>query len=438
MMGVKVMGLVLGSVAVAWTVAAAVSRTKQARRAWNAIGLGILLLALAVAPWWAQSVAVTGRPLSPIPLKILGIELGRILPDLAWIQHRPGTVLSVIDEWQGFLTLLQPSETTPRLGPIWSVLFAAWLPAVAILVAKERRSYALCMASFVLAFLVAFYHPEMLVLRKYWATTNSRYWIQILPLVAAVVAAGAETVLRRRTFWLLFAFAATAFYAAQELCWGVSGVTLRALPATASMVGATLLLSIAIAARYGIRNLVLVALLIICGGAPALQAYRDRTRWAVYGDEHTKMFHSLLRYWVSAASTLDMPPSSYRIAVASGPWQNGDNWLVYPFLGRRYQNQLLYVPITASGRIPSFDGTDSYVAEADFAAWVARLYQWKITHVMSFWPPSLEFMWMQEYPELFEPISVDSRWGGCYRLRPWPIAKQALDKRALEESGASN
>ena len=126
-------------------------------------------------------------------------------------------------------------------------------------------------------------------------------------------------------------------------------------------------------------------------------------------------WHYTLRYWSEAARIVDDPARPARIAVTSAPWQNHDSWLDYAFLGRHFQNQLVYVPITASGKIGHFDGTEAYQQGADFEAWHRRLQDGRIGYVMSFWPTSIELRWMRGHPEQFEEVSAAKTWG-CFRV----------------------
>jgi hypothetical protein len=117
------------------------------------------------------------------------------------------------------------------------------------------------------------------------------------------------------------------------------------------------------------------------------------------------------RYWAPAAARLDDVAPGAIIAVTSGPNQNGDNWFTYFFLGARLQNRLTYLSPRADGAIPP-RGADS----GDRAAWLHRLAQRGVTHVVSFTPPSLEKTWMDADPQHFQRLDGDDAWG-AYLVR---------------------
>ncbi len=430
MAGVKIMGVVLGAAGFFILTLALVCKHRKKPAHWLGWAGGIVLALCAVGPWWWRATMKTGRPLSPIPLRIFGVSLGVVNPDLQWIQERSHAAFSWAREWTTLNALFEWNPETPSLGPVWAAAFVLFGWALARMWRAGQKRGAVWLAGLAAAFLIAYYHPEMWVLRTFWVTSNARYWIQILPLVAVALSAGAETVRGGRRVWACAVFAVTLWHASREMFWGVSGVTLDAIPWTVAVLcvcGGTLLFFIL---RRWWVEMAFVSVLAVPLLLARLAEYRDRTRWEVYRDEGTRSYHGLLRYWVPAAERLDQPGISHRIAVTSAPWQNGDNWLVYPFLGRRFQNELMYVPISESGEIVPFDGTPRYLETSHTAAWVARLYRHGVTHVMSFWPPSVEGHWMLSHPQFFVPLSVSRKWGGCFRVRPWDEARVLLEQSA--------
>jgi hypothetical protein len=428
MMGVKVMGLVLGGTALVVLALYVAVEHRRSGAHGLALAVCVVLAALAVWPWWLRSIQATGRPLSPLPIRLLGLELGRINPDLQWLQVRPSTVFSWAREWAALKALFLWNEASPSLGLAWAGLAATLMVLLPRLLKRPHHRSRGFLVALLGAFLGAYYHPDMLVLRTHWPTSNARYWIQIVPLAAVLLSAGFETFSWGRRIWTLLGVAIGMWYAQRELFWGVSGVTLTNLPWVAALLWAGFWGVRALLLRNWRTELAVVGVTAVPLLVAAVTEYRDAHRWAVYADQGTMSYHHLLRYWVRAAERLDEPERPHRIAVTSAPWQNGDNWLVYPFLGRRFQNELMYVPISESGEIVPFDGSTRYLETSYPAAWVARLYQRGVTHVMSFWPPSIEVYWMLQYPQVFEPISVSRKWGGCFRLKSWADAQREFER----------
>jgi hypothetical protein len=124
--------------------------------------------------------------------------------------------------------------------------------------------------------------------------------------------------------------------------------------------------------------------------------------------DYTLHWFAAWRTWMPAVALVDNPPERYRIAITSAPTQNADNWFAYPFMGRRLQNEVVYVPISGDGHLRHF-GSEQENADllhtADFWAWNLRLRRAGVTHVMSFSPPGMESAWMAAHPESFERLA---------------------------------
>ncbi len=388
-------------------------RSRAAHFKW--VLLGGALAFLSVVPWWIHSYQQTGYPLSPVPLKLFGITLGTTVPELAWVQVRPDAVSSPGRELDVLSTLFSFDVPSPRLGP-FMLLPVFLFPAGVAVLWRRNRWGALLLATVTASAIIAFYFPGMKVIRLFWAASNARLLLSLVPpTVLGAAVAFNETPKRARLFALLLGLLA-AVQAYDGIFWGVDGIVLKVLP----FLALGLILLSALAGRMLVTGRVAAAcmalLLVPAFLLPALVPFRDRSRAEVYANEGIMTWHYTLRYWSDAARIADDPARPVKVAVTSAPWQNHDSWLDYAFLGRRFQNMLVYVPITASGRIGHFDGTESYQDGARYEVWLCRLQEWGVSYVMSFWPISIEQMWMRQHPEAFEKLSEGKQWG-FYRVR---------------------
>jgi hypothetical protein len=415
MAGTESEALPLGGVTAVVLVAGVLSdaRFRAAHLKW--IFLGGLFAIFAVAPWWVHSYFRTGYPLSPVPLKLFGFTFGTIVPELAWVQARSGAISTPGKELEVLGTLFSFGVDYARLG-LFMLLPVFLFPAGVVVLWRRNRWAAILIAAVASAVVIAFYFPGMAVIRMNWAQSNARLILSLVPLATlGAAAAFCETPKRSLFFSLVLAILA-AYEAFDGVFWGVDGIVLTVLPFAA--------LGLILAAALGIRLIaggrttafcsmvMLVPLFLL----PVLAEFRDRTRAEVFADEGVMTWHYTLRYWSDAARVTDDPARPVKIAVTSAPWQNHDSWLGYAFLGRRFQNTLVYVPITESGRVAHFDGTESYQQGSSYEVWDWRLREWGVDYVMSFWPTSLELMWMRQHPERFEKISSGEKWG-FYRVR---------------------
>lgn len=377
--------------------------------------LGAVFAFLCVLPWWVYSYLRTGHPLSPVPLKLFGITFGAFVPELLWLQARPDAVSTLAKELEVLRALFSFDRYSPYLGT-FMLLPVFLFPAGVVSLWRRNRWAAVMLAVVPLSVVIAFYVPGMKVLRLFWTSSNSRLLFSLVP--AAVLGAAiamSDASKRAKLFSAMLGLLAVV-QAFDGMFWGVDGVVLTVQPflALGLILLAVLVGRLAVAGKIAAVFALMAFVPLI--SMPALASFRDRTRADVFEDDGVMTWHSTLRYWSDAARLTDNPARPVRIAVTSGPWQNNDSWLDYAFLGRRFQNTLVYVPISVSGRVHYFDGTELYQRDADYSAWLGRVMDWNVDYVMSFWPTSLEQMWMRQHPEAFEKLSEGKQWG-FYRVR---------------------
>jgi hypothetical protein len=177
------------------------------------------------------------------------------------------------------------------------------------------------------------------------------------------------------------------------------------------------LLSLLVRSAFGRgRALGLAALLLAwMWSSAALQTRRDETRSLAMAE--SAGLHGLPRYWTEAAAAVDGGNQPHRIAITGGSAQRVDNWFSYFFYGKRFDNRLTYVPITADGAIVHFGPDKAWIRQSHRSSWLARLSERKIDLVMTFAPHSLEQQWMDGTPERFRRLYGDLHWG-LYAVLP--------------------
>ncbi len=412
MAGIKIHGLILAAFGAAIFLAGVLGDPSAGRAHLKWYLAGGLLALLAVAPWWVHTARLSGYPLSPIPVKLLGITLGQENGAVAWIGNQPNVVSNWRTELGALAQIFSFSEAAPRLGP-FMLLPVLLFPAGIAAIARRNRWAAWLAVVLAAGALLGYFHPAMTAVRLRWIDSNSRFLLPLVPLAAVVAAVAFRDHPRLALLYSLTLGAATLIHAAREVFWGVAGPLPAMMPLLALLL---VVLGIAVVrlsrtAAAAVCAAALVPLVLL----PPLAVFRDAMRNEVYSNEKVMVWHYTLRYWSQAARLLDRPGSEVRIAVTSAPWQNHDNWMAYALLGRRFQNRLLYVPISGSGEILPFDGTENYQQGADYETWRARLLDQRVDYVMSFWPPSIERLWMQGHPDAFAEVSSGEKWG-CYRV----------------------
>jgi hypothetical protein len=141
-----------------------------------------------------------------------------------------------------------------------------------------------------------------------------------------------------------------------------------------------------------------VVLLIILG---LVQKARDRTRYDYYST-HLEL-HPFPREHVPVWQALDHPVQPQVIAVAAGYRYYGHNWFLYPAMGSRLQNRLVYVSPTVEGTTPSYT-PGVPIHPVDPAIWVQRMKESQADLFFVMQTGTLEEGWARLAPETFEPV----------------------------------
>lgn len=372
---------------------------------------GAAIFAAVAAPGLVRNAIVSGYPLGQAPVRIAGISLGDPDSYLAWYTFRPDELPK--ETWKDRAVLLDRVFRLGR-GQREALCLATVAPLLLLLPACVRRtppSFATTVLGGSAIVLALVWGSSFDTLRLLWAPTVARF---LLPIAApAVVLAGSVAQAGRwSTAWRWYLLASAVWMVARS----TDGVV-RVEYAAASAVLGAVALAAAVASRVPARWRVAACVALPLALLPPLQFARDALRFRLPLVAHPQ--HELNNYWFSCAPLAEIPGKRLRIAIASGNWRNHDNWFVHYFLGSRLQNEIEYVPPTRDGSIIEFgpDYDARMEREADAAAWIRRLRERGVTHVMSFGPPGIEARWMHARPVEFRFLAGNPGEHGLYELR---------------------
>jgi len=260
----------------------------------------------------------------------------------------------------------------------------------------------------------AFFAPGLSVMRRFFSSSSVRF---VLPALVPSVLLSAGFCRARPPLgraYLLFLIAGSFFQLLLYLPYGWSSTSAGGLALLLVAFGLIAAVARTILRSIGPGNYRMAAL--AATGVVALLCLgriRDQLRFELYRSDF--MIHPVHLYWLDAARAVDSSAERRRIAITSGPHEDLDNWLVYPFLGRELQNEVLYVPPSRDGAIHHFGRSDAnadYAQSADFTSWENRLRERGVTDVLSFRPASLELGWMESHPERFQRLAGEAGdWG---------------------------
>jgi hypothetical protein len=353
----------------------------------------------------SNNIRESGYPLSPMPISIQGVTLGRANDVIAWYDDRPDLKSSPETERAvvGKVFRFPPArnENLGGLAAIPLVLFPLGVASVA------RRSVfaAVMLSAAAVAIVALFYAPSFRTVRLGWSVTSSRFLLPLLCLALPVSVAWWRHAPRTAQWYLGFLSISILLNAVfiATTGWG-------AVDARATIVVLTVCLFItAIAVTSSFRRAamplrVIVAAVMVVGGLYVLTMWRETNRYQML--RASTVLDRVPKYWVDAAAAADAPPTRRKIAVTAGPLQTADNWFLYHFLGRKLQNELTYVPVV------------------DVDAWQHTLSEQQVTHVMSFIPTSTELQWMEERPQQFQRVAGEKGQWGLFAVSATTEAKR--------------
>jgi len=387
-----------------------------ARRApsrWIAVSFAIF--SVSIAPWLWNAYRTSGAPLSPVPLSLLGLPLGVANPEIEAYLDRPIPPSSITTELGRLTDTLLKGYENPGAATVVAMLVGiASLPSLL----RRRPLPALLVLLVLGANWLQYYSRGLSVVRHYWPASSVRFLMVPLVLGAALSAIPYRAYDRRGRYYLWFLWIGTLFdlvlYLAQDVTPGCAlgiGVLFSALAILSS-------------GLFGLFRCTRSKVARIAGSIAAasfflliVEVAHDRLRSEL---AHVGFVRGPVEpYWFGASTLVDDPSRPHRIAVTSGPWVMADNWFVYPFLGRKLQNEALYLSTARGGNIHHFGSpaiNEEYSRAADFGSWLAHLRRARATHVMSFSPPSIELGWMESHPELFTKLSGDAGDWGLFAL----------------------
>ena len=412
---IKATLLLAGGVALAGLAIAAMTRPLRPA----ALLGGMLAFSAVVAPWLVDSARLTGYPLSPYPLKVAGITLGEMNPTMKWTFDRPEVRPLQLEVERAALAKLFRAGVTnsleglglPTAGPLL-VFVATALWAIVSGPGRRRVVWAFLLGFFATV-VYSVFRKDFGLVRLGWPHATARFW---LPAVAVAIPASVAWCARwpgaarvYRAYLLIWA----GFSLARLLAWGYSDFELDG--AFGLCVCALIFVVVVVAlarAPVVLRRATLVVVAV--GSLVWLDQFKSYRRWDLVSN--STALHGMPKEWVPGARLLDEPEHPHRIAVTAGPKQGADTWWCYYFFGRRLQNRLFYVPVSADGAIVEYTAVDTLRPRADPAAWLARLDAREADFVVALPPRYIEVEWMEALPARFVRVAGAKRDWGVFRV----------------------
>ena len=367
-----------------------------------------------------------GSPLWPLPLRIVGITFFQAgEPWVAYLGHLSRLLESIFPGRSPFSEVLSMVTGTfgfepLALGPVFLIaIFLVPLGCVRCW-KTDQRWFLIFTALFLAAFGAGYTSSVLWRFHLLYVSVNARLITFPASLVMILAFAGMEGFVEgiRQRLLLFMAVLGTIAFAVTLPISGSTGFRLLdvvlvaivlASPILARMMMPALMRAWAGCISAGIPVLAWKSALVLSLGLglgllPFLKSpFRHIQLKSAFEA------YDCTRKVVEAWNLCDEPGTSKRIAFSAG-WDRmmGHNWLWYPLLGRRLQNDLTYIPISADGGILEYSDSDKTEREGNFTAWLKRLREKQIDTLALFPPDPPEFKWALEHPEIFQPLGTAS------------------------------
>lgn len=101
-------------------------------------------------------------------------------------------------------------------------------------------------------------------------------------------------------------------------------------------------------------------------------------------------------------SWISQQPGGFTIAFATGWWQYGHNWFMYPLMGRRLENRVVYASINREEDVPTSEDSGLLREKASKKIWLNNLKKKKVDYLYLQNPKTYEHVWAEE--ENFELV----------------------------------
>jgi hypothetical protein len=201
-----------------------------------------------------------------------------------------------------------------------------------------------------------------------------------------------------------------------------------------ALVAAASVLGVAYGKKYNLSKLVPCVLVVSTAIAGLLlervrRAYRYPIYAAAAGSNPPFEMHALTPELAGAWPIWERldDGTPHRIAATFGWDSFSHNAFRYPLLGSRFQNRVLYVPITHDGTVIDYQQTQKVSAAADAEAWIRRLVDERVDIVFAQYPPPPELEWIKARPALFEPIAAsEGERQLAFKFRPEGVRQSVM------------
>lgn len=145
---------------------------------------------------------------------------------------------------------------------------------------------------------------------------------------------------------------------------------------------------------------------VLVGGCYFLQNFRDSTRYAYYRQHYDYFYTPKTGTLVNGWEFIDQPDQGKIVALSVGWDPPGHIWFFYPLMGRRLQNEVLYISSKYRYDAPAWLHKNMLRGD-DPVLWRANLRMKQVDYIFLARPWPNELSWMEREPDAFQPVFSD-------------------------------
>ncbi|TFH14663.1 MAG: hypothetical protein E4H02_09450, partial [Lentisphaerales bacterium] len=362
--GTKLISLQVMALAALVTFGVMLGRRKPIRTIVGILAGVCLIGGACMATWYVRNWVLMGSPFYPFSLvvgKTTILTGSPVLQATLSSLDAPAKSIGYLAPLAFLLRLCVFAETPPlTYGP---ALFVAAAGAFAALIAAARsrnRWLWLLLLAIIASEFLQFFGEGMRSARVGWPLITCRYLMLSYSLMLVACAYGLSRLGRMRLVFTSIGCALLVWHVTLTNPFIVDSHLAKLTHAAwlLGVVGAISAFALILSHfRPKAWQVALFLILLIIVAVPFIQTYRDTTR-------QDRFCHATDLHWVARRAArvawrkVDMPDEPFTIAVTAGWGMRGHNWFLYPLMGRRLQNQLVYVS-------PSRTAEVSYAPDLD-------------------------------------------------------------------------
>ena len=370
-------------------------------------------------PWLIQNTKDTGAPLSPYPLRVMGITLGKGHPLIAWLNEGIASVTE-LSEMRSFLFLFGLNEPgnllfsglCPHLSPL-SLLFVFFFALFFLPLLFSLRGVFVFFLGFLIPPIFFYMTPSMAFTRLWAACSNGRFlWLSLFLLCLMCFLILQRFAKRPLLYSLLFVLMAS-------MNW-LSSFSYGWRREEIASVGSAFLISLALffllkvcffGRPFSLPFRVLLLSLLWVSLFALLRLHKDQTRFEAW--RKSRIYHGidLGSLWWRVGRYLERQPPK-KIAITTGPNWSADRQMLYPILGATLQHTLFFISPWESGEV-TLVGKDYPLRRKamSFSHWIQNVIKTRPDYILSYPGESQELVWMRQHPQIFQEIVGASTWG---------------------------